>query len=180
MVKHLKITVEGKIYDVVVEDVTEDAGSTLLPDAEHWRRGAAASPAARLGAARQHRQPLPVAGGDDKVAPLGGVIIEVAVKVGDAVKTGDKVVVIEAMKMKTVVSAHKDGKVDNVAVKVGRRGRRRPAAAVDQLTLGKPRRTATCPRFEVLQLFQGLATLVASEPKILIRPDLPDPARRSC
>ena len=29
MVKHLKITVEGKVYDVVVEDVTEDAGSTF-------------------------------------------------------------------------------------------------------------------------------------------------------
>ena len=29
MVKHLRITVEGKVYDVVVEDVTEDAGSTF-------------------------------------------------------------------------------------------------------------------------------------------------------
>ncbi|QLH40913.1 MAG: biotin/lipoyl-binding protein [Defluviicoccus sp.] len=50
---------------------------------------------------------------------MGGVIVEVTVKVGDAVKTGDKVAVIEAMKMKTVVSAHKDGKVTAVPVKVG-------------------------------------------------------------
>jgi biotin carboxyl carrier protein len=35
------------------------------------------------------------------------------------VKTGDKIAVIEAMKMKTVVSAHKDGKISNIAVKVG-------------------------------------------------------------
>ncbi|HRK96452.1 MAG TPA: biotin/lipoyl-binding protein, partial [Rhodospirillales bacterium] len=56
---------------------------------------------------------------NDKLAPLGGVILEVAVKVGDSVKTGDKVAVIEAMKMKTVVSAHKDGTVSSVAVKEG-------------------------------------------------------------
>ena len=31
MAKHLKITVEGKVYDVIVEDVTEDAGSSLYP-----------------------------------------------------------------------------------------------------------------------------------------------------
>ena len=40
-------------------------------------------------------------------------------KVGEAVKTGDKVAVIEAMKMKTVVSAHKDGTVASIAVKDG-------------------------------------------------------------
>ena len=40
MVKHLKITVEGKIYDVVVEDVTEDAGSTLYQPPGARRRRA--------------------------------------------------------------------------------------------------------------------------------------------
>lgn len=35
------------------------------------------------------------------------------------VKTGDKVIVIEAMKMKTSVTAHKDGTVSSIAVKVG-------------------------------------------------------------
>ena len=53
------------------------------------------------------------------MAPLAGVIVEVSVNVGQQVKAGDKVAVIEAMKMKTVVSAHKDGKVTNIAVKVG-------------------------------------------------------------
>ena len=47
------------------------------------------------------------------------MIVDVSVSVGQEVKAGDKVAVIEAMKMKTVVSAHKDGKITSVAVKVG-------------------------------------------------------------
>lgn len=122
MTRHLRITVDGKAYDVVVEDVTEDAGSTFyqtsnvgMPRTPQRTAPASSAPAAPAAA--------PVAGGagtaDDKLAPLGGVVLEVAVKAGDVVKTGDKVAVIEAMKMKTVVSAHKDGTVSSVAVKEG-------------------------------------------------------------
>ena len=119
MVRHLKITVEGKIYDVVVEDVTEGAGGTLYPTPGPMAAARTPAPAATPAAAPA---PAAAAGGggpEDKLAPLGGVIIEITVKVGDAVKSGDKVAVIEAMKMKTVVSAHRDGTVKNVAVKVG-------------------------------------------------------------
>ncbi len=117
MPKHLKITVEGKVYDVVVEDVTEDAGSTFYQ-----------TPSAGMPAPRPTSVPsvpaapaaAPVAGGpDEKAAPLAGVIIEIAVNPGQQVSAGDKVAVIEAMKMKTVVSAHKAGKVTAIAVKVG-------------------------------------------------------------
>lgn len=118
MLRHLKITVEGKVYDVVVEDVTEDAGSTFYQPPSSMPRPAAApsAPAAPAPAAA----PGAAAGGpDDKGAPLAGVIVDVSVSVGQQVKTGDKLAVIEAMKMKTVVSAHKDGKITNVPVKVG-------------------------------------------------------------
>lgn len=118
MLRHLKITVEGKVYDVVVEDVTEDAGSTFYqpPTAGIPRPAPAAAAAAPAPAAA----PAAAAGGpDDKGAPLAGVIVDVSVSVGQQVKAGDKVAVIEAMKMKTVVSAHKDGKITAVAVKVG-------------------------------------------------------------
>jgi biotin carboxyl carrier protein len=115
--KHLKITVEGKVYDVVVEDVTEDAGSTF------YQSTSAGMPAPRpvsVPSAPAAPAPAPAAGGpDEKVAPLAGVIIEIAVNVGQQVNAGDKVAVIEAMKMKTVVSAHKAGKISNIAVKVG-------------------------------------------------------------
>src|SRR5512147_2610756 len=117
MVRHLKITVEGKIYDVVVEDVTEDAGSTFYqsPSADVTPPRPAPVPSAPTAPVL-----APAAGGPgEKVAPLAGVIIEIAVNVGQQVNAGDKVAVIEAMKMKTVVSAHKQGKVTNIAVKVG-------------------------------------------------------------
>jgi biotin carboxyl carrier protein len=117
MPKHLKITVEGKVYDVVVEDVTEDAGSTF------YQSPSAGMPAPRpvsVPSAPVAPTPAAAAGGpDEKVAPLAGVIIEIAVNVGQQVNAGDKVAVIEAMKMKTVVSAHKAGRISNIAVKVG-------------------------------------------------------------
>ena len=123
MVRHLRITVEGKAYDVVVEDITEDAGSTFYQSASAGvvAPRPAATPGAPASPAAAPAAPAPAAAGgpDDKLAPLGGVILEVTVKVGDAVKAGDKVAVIEAMKMKTVVSAHKDGKVTAVLVKAG-------------------------------------------------------------
>lgn len=131
MLKHLKITVEGKVYDVLVEDVSEDAGSASYqsPNAGVAPPRPAAAPAAPppAPAAPAPAAPAPApatasapaAGGGDKLAPLAGVIIEVSVNVGAQVKAGDKVAVIEAMKMKTVVSAHKDGSISNVRVKVG-------------------------------------------------------------
>jgi biotin carboxyl carrier protein len=120
MAKHLRITVEGKAYDVVVEDLTEDAGSTFYQTPSVGM--APAAPIARAPAAAAAAAPVaPAAAGgpDDKLAPLAGVIVEVAVKVGDKVNQGDKVVVIEAMKMKTTVTAHKAGTVASIAVKTG-------------------------------------------------------------
>lgn len=117
MVKHLRITVEGKVYDVVVEDVTEDAGSTFYQSPSVGVTAPRPAPVPSVPAAPA---PAAAAGGPaDKVAPLAGVIIEISVTVGQQVKPGDKVAVIEAMKMKTVVSAHRDGKISNIAVKVG-------------------------------------------------------------
>ena len=53
------------------------------------------------------------------IAPLPGMISEVAVKPGDEVKEGDKLVVIEAMKMLTTVSATKDGVIGEILLKKG-------------------------------------------------------------
>lgn len=118
MTKHLKITVEGKVYDVVVEDVTEDAGSSLYP-----QPGLAVSSAPVAATAAPVAAPAATtgapAGAKDKVSPLGGVIVEISVKVGDKVSAGQQVAVLEAMKMKTVVAADYDGTVTNIAVKVG-------------------------------------------------------------
>lgn len=51
-------------------------------------------------------------------SPLPGVILEISVKVGDEVKAGQKVAVLEAMKMENSINADRDGKI--VAVKVNK------------------------------------------------------------
>jgi len=62
-------------------------------------------------------------GGDDMaediLAPLAGKVLSVAVGVGDRVEEDDEVLVLEAMKMETVVYAPCDGEVTAVTVKVG-------------------------------------------------------------
>jgi len=122
MMKHLRITVDGKAYDVLVEDLTEETGGMLYP-APGSMAAAAAPRTAAVAAPPVAAPAAPAAaggGGDgDKLAPLGGVVVEICVKVGDAVKTGDKVATIEAMKMKTAVSSHRDGTVTAIPVKVG-------------------------------------------------------------
>jgi glutaconyl-CoA/methylmalonyl-CoA decarboxylase subunit gamma len=118
MTKHLKITVEGKVYDVIVEDVTEDAGSTFYPQ-PGMTMPSTAAPAAAAPARAAPAPAAPSAGAADQVAPLGGVIVEIAVKEGDKVNPGDKVAVIEAMKMKQLVVASHGGTVTKVHVKVG-------------------------------------------------------------
>ena len=52
-------------------------------------------------------------------SPLPGVILEVCVNVGDTVKTGQKVAVLEAMKMENVIPATHDGKVTAIKVNKG-------------------------------------------------------------
>ncbi|MDR1984765.1 MAG: biotin/lipoyl-binding protein [Prevotellaceae bacterium] len=52
-------------------------------------------------------------------SPLPGVIIDVCVKVGDAVKTGQKLFVLEAMKMENNINAENDGKVTEIKVNKG-------------------------------------------------------------
>ena len=120
MTKHLRITVEGKAYDVVVEDLTEDSGSTFYqpPAGAPAPAPAAPAPAAPAPAAAPSAAPA-AAGAKDKVSPLGGVVLEISVSVGDAVTAGQQVAVLEAMKMKTVVAADYDGKVTAILVKVG-------------------------------------------------------------
>jgi len=52
-------------------------------------------------------------------APLPGVVLNIPVKVGDAVKAGDTVLVLEAMKMENAVLSDRDGKVASISVNNG-------------------------------------------------------------
>ena len=65
-------------------------------------------------------KPAPTsAGGAQVKAPLPGVVVSIAVKVGDTVKASDTVVVLEAMKMENAIHAGRDGKVASINVNPG-------------------------------------------------------------
>ena len=65
-------------------------------------------------------KPAAAAGAGNAVtSPLPGVILEVSVKVGDTVKRGDKVMVLEAMKMENVIEATADGTITAIKVDKG-------------------------------------------------------------
>lgn len=128
MMRHLRITVDGRAYDVVVEDVTQAGTSTTTPMPGPYVPPVGATPAPMAsspvaGTGGSSGTPASAAqsvgGPDDRVSPLAGVVIEVSVKVGDSVEVDDQVVVLEAMKMKTVIGAHKSGRITAVHVKEG-------------------------------------------------------------
>lgn len=56
---------------------------------------------------------------DDVKAPMPGLVLNVLVQPGDEVKKGDKLLVLEAMKMENIIKAAGDGKVERVAVEKG-------------------------------------------------------------
>ena len=128
--RHLKITVEGKVYDVVVDDVTEDDAISFYPPPDltsQVTRSAASpgpdpapnptsNPAPNLA---QGTPPPTMAGANDKLAPMGGLVLEVSVKEGDKVAAGDQLVLLEAMKMKQAITAHRDGTVSKIHVTAG-------------------------------------------------------------
>lgn len=121
MQRKLRITVEGKVYDVLVEELTENGhvapsypsiAGTGAPS--HVAAAPIAAPPSPAPAAAK-----PVAGAGDEISPLAGVVESVAVSLGQSVCAGDKILVIEAMKMKTPIHANHSGTVKNIAVVVG-------------------------------------------------------------
>ncbi len=123
MQKKLKINVDGRNYNVVVDDMCDDAPYVQAaphPEAVAAAPAAAvpAAPAVPIAAAAPVAAPRPAAAGaGTEVAPLGGVVVSIDVKSGQAVKVGDKVAIIEAMKMKTEVVAKHSGTVGNILVR---------------------------------------------------------------
>lgn len=104
------LSVNGQSYSVEMEQEAEPEpekkkvvlGQSAAPSNEEE-----ATPAANVNAANAIKAPLP------------GTITSVNVAVGDEVKAGDTVVVLEAMKMQNNIEAEKDGKVTAICVKPG-------------------------------------------------------------
>ena len=117
MQRRFRITVDGRAYEVTVEEIVNEApappasaASAALAVAAHALAVAAAAPAAA---------PIAKPAPGDEVAPLAGVVESIDVTVGDMIAAGARIATIEAMKMKTEVFARGAGRVVAIAVKPG-------------------------------------------------------------
>ena len=113
--KNYTITVNGNVYDVVVEE----GASTGAPVAAKAPVAPKAAPKAAPAAAAPAPKAAGAAGSVRIEAGAAGKVFKIEGKVGQAVKAGDPVVIIEAMKMEIPVVAPQDGTVASIDVAVG-------------------------------------------------------------
>ena len=115
-----KITLNGRTYEVEVE-----AGKAMLLDEYEAIAPApvaaapAAAPVAAAAPAAAPAAPAVTGAGEAVTAPMPGNILKVNVTAGQAVKEGDILLVLEAMKMENEIMAPKDGTVAQVLVSKG-------------------------------------------------------------
>jgi len=118
-----KITLNNRIYEVEVE-----AGKAMLLDEYEAVAPAVAAPAAPVAApaaaeaapaAAPAAAPVVTGAGEPVTAPMPGTILKVNVSQGQAVKAGDVLCVLEAMKMENDITAPKDGTISQVVTSKG-------------------------------------------------------------
>ena len=132
--KEYKYKINGNLYNVVIGDIEENIahvevnGTHYTVEMEKKPKAAPAPkpvvrPAAKPAAAPVAAAPVakPAAGGAKSgvKSPLPGVILDIKVNVGDEVKKGQTVIILEAMKMENSINADKDGKIAAINVSKG-------------------------------------------------------------
>ncbi|MBQ5656145.1 MAG: biotin/lipoyl-binding protein [Bacteroidaceae bacterium] len=132
--KEYKYKINGNLYNVVIGDIEENIahvevnGTHYTVEMEKKPKAAPAPkpvvrPAAKPAAAPAAAAPVakPAAGGAKSgvKSPLPGVILDIKVNVGDEVKKGQTLIILEAMKMENSINADKDGKVAAINVSKG-------------------------------------------------------------
>ena len=132
--KEYKYKINGNLYNVVIGDIEENIahvevnGTHYTVEMEKKPKAApapkpAVRPAAKPAAAPAAATPVakPAAGGAKSgvKSPLPGVILDIKVNVGDEVKKGQTLIILEAMKMENSINADKDGKVAAINVSKG-------------------------------------------------------------
>lgn len=116
------VTLNGKNYEVEVEKNTAKITNTTAAAAPAAAPAPKAAPApAPVAAPAPAPAPAPVAaapaGGANVTAPMPGTVLNVVAPVGTAVKAGDVILILEAMKMENDIVAPCDGTVASVATK---------------------------------------------------------------
>ena len=134
--KEYKYKINGNLYNVVIGDIEENIahvevnGTHYTVEMEKKPKAApapkpvvrpAAKPAAAPAPAAAAPAAKPAAGGAKSgvKSPLPGVILDIKVNVGDEVKKGQTVIILEAMKMENSINADRDGKITAINVSKG-------------------------------------------------------------
>lgn len=134
--KEYKLKINGNDYAVTVNDIEDTVAevevngmpfkvefekpikkTTTISKPVARPAAAAAAPVAQV--AKPAAAPAASGAGESVTSPLPGVILEVSCKEGDVVKKGDKVILLEAMKMENVIEATCDGKITSIKVNKG-------------------------------------------------------------
>ncbi len=109
--KKLKITVSGKVYEVLVEILEDEAQATPAPP-KHLSTPTGQGDAMPVTIVPVHATQKEVR------SPLSGRIVALSVQVGQSVKEGDRLLLLEAMKMNNYVYAPQAGQIASILVKV--------------------------------------------------------------
>jgi biotin carboxyl carrier protein len=112
--KRYNITVNGVAYDVTVDEAGANAPAAVAAPAPVQTAPAQAATSPAVATA-----PVATSGGTSVTAPMPGTINDVKVKNGDAVKKGQVLLILEAMKMENDIVAPADGTVAAVLVNKG-------------------------------------------------------------
>lgn len=113
--KSYTITVNGTAYEVTVEE----NGNAAAPVAAAPKAAAPAPKAAAPAAAPKAAAPAAGAGSVKVSAAVPGKVVKIVASVGQSVKAGDSVVIVESMKMEIPVVAPQDGTIASIDVAEG-------------------------------------------------------------
>jgi biotin carboxyl carrier protein len=115
--KNYRITVNGNVYDVQVEELKNGAAPAVSPRVSTPAPAPVAQPVAAPAPAAST---APVAQGGEKItAPMPGNILDIKVNVGDKVTENQEVVILEAMKMENPITSPFAGTVTSINVNKG-------------------------------------------------------------
>jgi len=120
--RQFNVTVNGVVYSVAVEEVGGAVAPVAVAPVAAPVAPVAAPVAAPAPAAAPAAAPVaaaPVAGGEKVTAPMPGTVLDVKVAEGAAVKKGDILVILEAMKMENEILAPCDGTVKQIVAGKG-------------------------------------------------------------
>ena len=115
--KKFNVTVNGTTYEVEVEEVK--AAGSAAPKAAPAPKAAAPAPAPKAAAPAPAAKVAAGAGEHSIDAPMPGKVVKLVAAEGAAVKAGDVLLILEAMKMQNEITADADGTVKKFNVAAG-------------------------------------------------------------